>query len=87
MVLTKVEQLIEKYENGETTLQEEQQLKDYFSQETVAPHLEMYKPIFCYFLVNQQEQYTKQLPLNSNSGFIHIQHFCYFAIIILLDIS
>jgi len=63
MVLTKIEQLIEKYENGETTLQEEQQLKDYFSQETVAPHLEMYQPIFQYFIQTQKEQFTKDVPL------------------------
>ncbi|MFD2824063.1 hypothetical protein ACFS5M_10295 [Lacinutrix iliipiscaria] len=68
MVLTNIEQLLEKYDNGETTLQEEQQLKDYFSQETVAPHLEMYKPLFTYFLVNQQEQFTKDVPLKSKTN-------------------
>ncbi|WAC03176.1 hypothetical protein N7U66_06160 [Lacinutrix neustonica] len=69
MVLNNIEQLLEKYENGETTLKEEQQLKDYFSQETVAPHLEVYKSMFDYFLVNQQEQFTKQLPLNTKKSF------------------
>ena len=68
MVLNNIEHLLEKYENGETSLKEEQQLKDYFSQNTVAPHLEMYKPMFGYFLVNQQEQFTKQLPLLETSG-------------------
>ncbi len=69
MVLDNIENLLEKYENGETSLKEEQQLKDYFSQETVAPHLEMYKPIFCYFLENQQEQFTKHLPLKTKKVF------------------
>ena len=69
MVLNSIEQLLEKYENGETSLKEEQQLKDYFSQETVAPHLEMYKPMFCYFLVNQQEQFTKHVPLKTKRVF------------------
>ncbi|WP_347925355.1 hypothetical protein [Pontimicrobium sp. SW4] len=63
MVLNSIEKLIEKYDNGETTLKEEQQLKDYFSQETVLPHLEVYKSMFQYFLHTHEEQYTKDIPL------------------------
>jgi hypothetical protein len=63
MVLDKIENLLEKYDNGETTLQEEQQLKNYFSKETVEPHLEVYKPMFNYFLQTQKEQFTKEIPL------------------------
>lgn len=69
MVLDNIEKLLEKYDNGETSLKEEQQLKDYFSQETVAPHLEMYKPMFNYFLVNKQEQFTKDVPLKTRRKF------------------
>ena len=63
MVLNSIEKLLEKYDNGETTLQEEQQLKNYFSQETVAPHLEVYKSMFQYFLHTHEEQFTKDVPL------------------------
>ena len=69
MVLNKIEKLIEKYENGETTLKEEAQLKDYFSQETVAPHLQHYKAMFNYFSFNQQETFTKQLSLKTKTKF------------------
>ncbi len=63
MVLNSIEKLLEKYDNGETTLKEEQQLKDYFSNETVPPHLEVYKSMFQYFLQTQEEQFTKDVPL------------------------
>ena len=69
MVLNSIEKLLEKYENGETSLKEEQQLKNYFSQENVAPQLEMYKPMFAYFSVNKQEQFTKDLPLKTKKVF------------------
>ena len=63
MVLDNIEKLLEKYDNGETTLQEEQQLKNYFTKETVEPHLEVYKPMFEYFVITKEEQFTKDVPL------------------------
>ena len=69
MVLNNIEKLIEKYDNGETTLKEEQQLKDYFSQETVPPHLEVYKSMFQYFLYTHEEQFTKDVPLKSKKTY------------------
>lgn len=63
MELDKIEILIEKYDNGQTTLQEEQELRTYFSQATVAPHLEVYKTMFQYFLLTHEEQFTKDVPL------------------------
>ena len=69
MVLDNIEQLIEKYENAETTLQEEQQLKDYFSQETVAPHLEVYRPMFAYFLQARNEEFTQDIPLETKKTY------------------
>lgn len=69
MVLNNIEKLLEKYENGETSLKEEQVLKNYFSSDTVAPHLEMYKAMFTYFLVNQQEQFTKDVSLKTKRNF------------------
>ncbi len=65
MVLNNIKELIEKYNNAETTLKEEAQLKAYFASDNVEPHLEHYKPLFQYFSQSKQEQYTKDVPLNT----------------------
>lgn len=65
MVLNNIEELVEKYNNAETTLKEEAQLTAYFLSDDVAPHLEHYKPMFQYFLESKKEQYTKDVPLNT----------------------
>jgi len=46
MELAKIETLLEAYFEGETTLKEESQLREYFSGSNVAPHLEAYKSLF-----------------------------------------
>jgi hypothetical protein len=65
MVLNIIEKLLEKYDNGETSLKEEQQLRVYFASNDVAPHLESYRIMFQYFNNTKQEQYTKDVPLKS----------------------
>lgn len=66
MVLNDIETLVKKYENGETTQDEELQLKSYFSSDNVASHLEVYKPMFVYFLNSQKEAFTKEISLRTN---------------------
>jgi len=46
MELAKIETLLEAYFEGETTLAEENILREYFSGINVAPHLEAYKNLF-----------------------------------------
>jgi len=63
MELVNIEKLIEKYENAETSLQEEQLLKEYFQQESVPAHLLEYKAMFNYFDESSEEHYTKSIQL------------------------
>ncbi len=67
MVLNSIEKLLEKYDNGETTLKEEKQLQAYFAQDEVAPHLESYRVMFQYFNKTKQEHFTKDVPLKSKT--------------------
>lgn len=49
MNIREVKLLIEKYFEGETTLQEEKKLKEFFSSSTVPAELEEFVPVFAYF--------------------------------------
>ena len=63
MELKLVEQLLEKYFQGETTIAEEKQLKAYFSSNDVAPHLAKYQTLFGYFEIQKGTQFEQKLPL------------------------
>jgi len=60
-----IEKLLERYFEATTTVAEERTLQAYFSQESVATHLEQYKPMFNYFSNAGEERYTKQVPLKT----------------------
>lgn len=61
----KIQLLLEKYFEGETSLQEEKELQEYFNSEQVDASLEKYKPMFKYFQKAGLEEFTKkELSLN-----------------------
>ncbi len=65
MELDKIEDILEKYFQGETTIAEENQLKEYFSSPNVAQHLEQYKPMFGYFSQAKEHKSTYEIPLET----------------------
>ncbi|MDW8849048.1 hypothetical protein SD960_03010 [Flavobacterium sp. MMLR14_040] len=65
MELNRIEDILEKYFQGETTIAEENELKEYFSSPNVAQHLEQYKPMFGYFSQVKQQKSTQNIPLKT----------------------
>ena len=65
MVLDRIEKLIEKYFEGETSIAEETELKVYFSSSDVEQHLKQYQSIFNYLSQAKEQQSTQQILLGS----------------------
>lgn len=65
MEFNKIEDILEKYFQGETSIAEEKQLKEYFSSPNVAQHLEQYKPMFGYFSQVKEQKSTQEIPLKT----------------------
>jgi hypothetical protein len=75
MELNKLESLLKKYEEGNTTLAEEKQLQCYFSSEEIPAHLKSYKIIFAYSANEKNRTYpgkTKLAPKKGQFFFIGI---------------
>ena len=56
MELNEIKHLLDKYEAGETSLQEEGVLRTYFTQEVIHPELESYQILFTFFNESQKER-------------------------------
>ncbi len=65
MDLANIENLLEKYLEATTSLQEEALLKTYFTSDNVASHLQEYKSMFRYFDHNKKEVFTKNIRLET----------------------
>jgi len=63
--LDNIEKLLDKYLEAETNLQEEALLKDYFTSDSVALHLQEYQYMFQFFEKSKSERHTKSIRLNS----------------------
>jgi len=61
----KIEELLDKYFEANTTVAEEETLRTYFNQESVPTHLEQYRQMFQYLSHAKEERFTKQVPINT----------------------
>jgi hypothetical protein len=64
----KINALLEKYFEGETTIAEENELKKYFSSAVVAPDLQQYQSLFGYYTSETKQNFEPKLMLQSNKS-------------------
>ena len=65
MELASIEKLLDKYLDAATSIAEENELRNYFSSDHVAPHLQEYQALFGYFTASKKERFTKPIRLKS----------------------
>lgn len=63
-----IEKLLDRYFEAETTGPEEARLKAYFNSGEVAPHLQQYIPMFCYFKQARTEHFSKEVSYTPKAG-------------------
>lgn len=63
-----IHQLLEKYFAGETSLEEENLLHQYFNQEEVAESLQTYQPLFQFFKMEKEVQMENQISSTDFQG-------------------
>ena len=69
MELNKIELLVEKYFQGESSIAEENELRTYFSSLHVAQHLGQYKPLFGYLSLAADQKFAPEIALDSKQDF------------------
>lgn len=56
----KIDELLDKYFEGETSCEEERELRRFFTEEEVPEHLQTYRPLFAY--LNREATSIKEVP-------------------------
>ncbi len=67
MELQKMERLLDKYFDGDTSLEEEQVLHLYFKSDAVAAHLEVYRDMFAYFSEAKKDKLPQAISLETET--------------------
>lgn len=64
----KIRPLLEKYFDGETSIEDERILKNYFSSDAVAPEFSEYKDIFGFYTAEKTLTSTREFPIKKESN-------------------
>ena len=67
MELQPIEELLKKYDRGETSIAEEAKIAVFFAQSDVPEHLLHYKTLFSYFSNEKHQDYRPDLKLNKRT--------------------
>jgi len=65
MESNKIETILEKYFRGETSIAEENELRDYFSSPNISSNLEQYKSVFGYLTLAKEQKFEQEIVLKS----------------------
>lgn len=72
MELVKIEKLLQKYDEGKTSISEENILREYFMQEEVPDHLISHQNIFNYTRSQREINFEKSLPATSKKKNLYL---------------
>lgn len=81
-----IEKLIDRYLEAETTVKEEERLRNYFLSGDVAPHLQQYIPLFTYFSQAKEENFTGEMTYISGRKKVYSSVAVAASIVILLGV-
>ena len=84
MAFNNIEKLLDKYFEGETSIAEENALKEYFAKKEVPEHLTHYQAMFAYFAQNKKETAPQNIQVKPVKKTWYMQWAAKVAVVLLL---
>lgn len=79
-----IETLLDSYFDGNTSLQEETILKEYFAKKDVPEHLQQYQAMFAYFAQNKKEKAPQNIQVKPKEKTLNFSWLPKVAVVLLL---
>ena len=84
MAFNNIDKLLDKYFEGETSIAEENALKEYFAKKEVPEHLKQYQAMFAYFAQNKKETAPQNIQVKPVKKTWYMQWAAKVAVVLLL---